>query len=498
MLQVTDKEIKNRLSIDNPAWETGKIADQYRALRKYRAYFDGFMRLVVPKAVRRAVVLMGPRRVGKTVMLQQAIQRLVETGVPPRSILYVSVETPVYTGTTLEKLLQYFRELHGHDPKAELYVFFDEIQYHKDWELHLKSLVDTYPAVRFVASGSSAAALRLKSLESGAGRFTDFILPPLTFAEFLRFMDRETFTPETPPDKIDIETLNASFVDYLNFGGFPEAVMVPAIRERMDQFVASDIIDKVLLRDLPSLYGIDDPQQLNRLFATLAYNTGMEIGLDELSKSSQVAKNTLKKYLEYLEAAFLIRRIYRMDHREGRRFKKQTHFKVYLANPSMRAALFGNVAADDDAMGRLAETAIFSQYAHSDMARDLFYARWGNREVDLVYMPRMRGRKVFWAIEIKWGDRVIDRPYSELKALVMLAGGMKTKSLAFATTRTRFGVHHVNGQKITFHPAAYLCWRISLAIVDKSLSEGIHPLTLLPFTTGEQSEANGGTPASSG
>lgn len=484
MLQVADKEIKNRLAIDNPAWETGQVGDQFRAFQKRRAYFDGFMRLVTQKAVRRAVVLMGPRRVGKTVMLQQAMQRLIENGAPPKSILYVSVETPVYTGTALEKLLQYFRELHGHDPKAELYIFFDEIQYHKDWELHLKSLVDTYPAIRFVASGSSAAALRLKSRESGAGRFTDFILPPLTFAEFLRFTDRETFTRETPADKVDIEALNADFVDYLNFGGFPEAVMVPAIRESMNQFVASDIIDKVLLRDLPSLYGIDDPQQLNRLFATLAYNTGMEISLDELSKSSQIAKNTLKKYLEYLEAAFLIRRIYRIDHQDGRRFKKQTHFKVYLANPSMRAALFGNVSADDDAMGRLAETAIVSQFAHSDVGRELFYARWGDREVDLVGMPRALSRKHAWPIEIKWSDRAIDNPRAELRALIELARGLGTKSAA-ATTRTRFGVSHVDGQTLVFRPTAYFCWLISTVLVDEPLSKGIHPLTLQPFAVGE-------------
>ena len=491
MLQVAENEIKIRLGIDNPAWETGQIGDQFRAFAKHRAYFDGFMGLVAQKAVRRAVVLMGPRRVGKTVMLQQAIQRLIADGVNPKSILYVSVETPVYTGTTLEKLLQYFREMHGHDPKAELYVFFDEIQYHKDWELHLKSLVDTYPRVRFVVSGSSAAALRLKSRESGAGRFTDFILPPLTFAEFLRFMDQETFTPETPPDKIDIEALNASFVDYLNFGGFPEAVMVPAIRERMNQFIASDIIDKVLLRDLPSLYGIDDPQQLNRLFATLAYNTGMEIGLDELSKSSQVAKNTLKKYLEYLEAAFLIRRIHRIDHRAGRRFKKQTHFKVYLANPAMRAALFGNVAADDEAMGRLAETAIVSQFAHTDEIRDLFYARWGDQEVDLIHMSRTVNRKNSWPIEVKWSDRAFDNPHSELKALVALARRLKTKLWATATTRTRFGVRHVNGQKILFWPAAYLCWRLSAELVHGSLLAGYHPLTLEPFAAQEQPVESG-------
>ena len=496
MLQVTDKEIKTRLGIDNPAWETDQVGDQFRSFEKRRAYFGGFMRLVTQKTVRRAVVLMGPRRVGKTVMLQQAIQRLIEAGVPPKSILYVSVETPVYTGTTLEKLLQYFRELHGHDPKAALYVFFDEIQYHKDWELHLKSLVDTYPQVRFVASGSSAAALRLKSRESGAGRFTDFILPPLTFAEFLRFMDREPITLETPWDRIDIETLNANFVDYLNFGGFPEAVMVPAIRERMNQFVASDIIDKVLLRDLPSLYGIDDPQQLNRLFATLAYNTGMEIGLDELSKSSQIAKNTLKKYLEYLEAAFLIRRVYRIDHQDGRRFRKQTHFKVYLANPSMRAALFGNVSADDDAMGRLAETAIVSQYAHGDFVGSLAYARWGNREVDLVSKSRAADQRSSHLIEIKWSDRALDNPYAELKGLIYLARRIKPRFPSTVTTRSRFGQIHVEGLKINFRPAAYFCWLLSTAIVDGKLAAGIHPFTGERFAVGEQPGTSGGTPES--
>jgi predicted AAA+ superfamily ATPase len=81
----------------------------------------------------------------------------------------------------------------------------------------------------------------------------------------------------------------------------------------------------VLLRDLPSLYGISDTQELNRLFTTLAYNTGNEVSIDELSKDSGVAKNTLRKYLEYLEAAFLIHRLYRIDE-NARRFKRAMHF----------------------------------------------------------------------------------------------------------------------------------------------------------------------------
>jgi len=59
----------------------------------------------------------------------------------------------------------------------------------------------------------------------------------------------------------------------------------------------SDIIDKVLLRHLPSLYGISDVRELNSLFTLLAYNSGHEVSLDSLSKNSAVSKNTLKRYL---------------------------------------------------------------------------------------------------------------------------------------------------------------------------------------------------------
>ena len=75
----------------------------------------------------------------------------------------------------------------------------------------------------------------------------------------------------------------------------------------------------MLLRDLPSLYGIQDIQELNSLFTTLAFNSADEVSLEALSKDSGVSKNTLKKYIEYLEAAFLIRKVHRVDE-NARRF----------------------------------------------------------------------------------------------------------------------------------------------------------------------------------
>jgi len=107
--------------------------------------------------------LMGPRRVGKTVMLFHTIQALIEEGVSPRSICYLSVDHPIYNGLSMENLLAYYAQASGVDYKSEqIYVFFDESSTYETGS-HLKALVDTYPHIKSVASGSAAAALRLRS-----------------------------------------------------------------------------------------------------------------------------------------------------------------------------------------------------------------------------------------------------------------------------------------------------------------------------------------------
>lgn len=418
MLEISKKDILSRLQFDNSWWaqgSKGKVAYEDTPRRKY---FEPFYQNILEVSVRRAIVLMGPRRVGKTVMIHHSIRKLLDSGIDAKNILYLSLETPIYTGLPLERILNYFQELFNHGREAKLFVFFDEIQYLRDWEIHLKSLVDSFADYRFVATGSAAAALRLKSTESGAGRFSDYILPPLTFAEYLMFIGRENELITSAFEGFDqdeysspnIDALNEEFINYLNFGGYPEAVFSETIRQDPSQYIKSDIIDKVLLRDLPSLYGISDIQELNRLFTTLAYNSGNEVSLEGLSKSSGVAKNTIKRYLEYLEAAFLIHRVERID-QNAKRFKRAMCFKIYLTNPSMRAALFGQLKADSEAMGTMTETAIFSQWQHSRII-ELYYARWNTGEIDIVHLDLAR-QSPSWIIEVKWSNRPY-RSHSEL------------------------------------------------------------------------------------
>lgn len=460
---------------DNPAVSLFPYFDMQR-----RPYLKQLLALLDAK-IRRAVILMGPRRVGKTVLLHHAIIDLIGGGeYRGRNVCYVSLDNPLYDSLqSLSEFMGVYEETTGVDYRREPCLFvFDEIQYFKDWERHLKSLVDMYPNLKFVASGSAAAALRRKSNESGAGRFTDLWLPPLTFYEYASLQRREApFAPcckphgqdsaflrvTSAPGKEGMSEINALFLHYLNFGGYPEIALVPEVRENPRRFLQNDVVDKVLSRDLPGLYGVQDTPELYSLFTMFAYNTAGEVSLEELSKKSGVAKNTVKKYIEYFDAAFLIKTVNRVD-ANARRFKRATAFKVYLTNPSIRAALFSPLTeTDETALGALVETAVVSQWFH-DANPNVYYARWPKGEVDIVRLNRML--EVDLALEVKWSDRYVDRP-EELKPQLEFAARHGLKELS-VTTKTFFGEKQESGLTLRYIPAALYCYVLGHNILHRN------------------------------
>lgn len=461
-----EEQIQKRMVLDNPWWESGKVDDDFTQFPR-RAYLDDFYELVTDLSVKRAVILMGPRRVGKTVMIYHSIDRLISSGIDPKKIIYISVDTPIYNNISLEDFFLLARKALKNEGSYEgYYVFFDEIQYLKNWEVHLKSMVDTFRSSRFVASGSAAAALKMKSIESGAGRFSDFLLPPLTFYEYIQFKKLDSLVVKSnngisPYDTINIDALNRHFVEYINFGGYPEVVFSEAIRRNPGQYIKNDIIDKVLLRDLPSLYGISDIQELNKLFVHIAFRSGNEFSYESLSTEAGIKKETIKRYLEYLEAAFLIKVVNRID-QNAKRMQRVTSFKIYLTNPSLRCALFTPINEDDEFMGSMVETAVFSQWIQGGKT-DFFYANWAKGrskgEVDIVWVD-MATQKAISLAEIKWTDRFAENP-TELKSLYLFLSLNPSVKKIFVTSKTRFGTYDIPEGKIMFIPVAIYSYWIS-------------------------------------
>ena len=473
MILVSDQEINSRLREENPWWIDGAGIDRDFAAFPRRAYLQPFTRLLRQDGPQRALLLLGPRRVGKTILVFHSIDDLLQRGIAGRDILYISLETPTFFGQSLESLVRRFQKIFERPAGTPLFVFFDEILYLKGWEVHLKSLVDSFRSIQFVATGSAAAALKHKSAESGAGRFTEYVLPPLTFFEYLRFIGSEDALIVQDGDRDDagrfrardIHGLNDAFVNYVNFGGYPEAVFSEIVRKNPRRYIKSDIIDKVLLRDLPSLYGIADVQELNSLFNTVAYNSAQEISVEDLSQSSGVSKPTIAKYLEYLEAAFLIKRLRRID-QNAARFRKAMTFKVYLTNSTMRSALFAPLDADDAAMGHMVETAVFSQWLHNaSYIESLHYARWKKGEVDLVSLDSAQRPR--FAVEVKWSDRA-PNDTKEIKPLLEFARSNTLVRRPLVTTRTISDIKIMDGVEIEFTPASLHCYTVGRNTLERS------------------------------
>ena len=474
---IPTEKIIARLQYENPWWINSKIPDTYESMPR-RLYLELFYPFVTEQDIRRAVVLMGPRRVGKTVMMYHTIAQLINEGVDAQKIFFIGIDNPIYINLGLQDIFDMCQEAVGNTHLKGTYVFFDEIQYLKDWERHLKVLVDSYPDTKFVVSGSAAAALKWHSTESGAGRFTDFMLPPLTFQEFIHLKGKENlmqkqniiYNGKEIPYWISphINELNNEFIQYLNFGGYPEVVFSEKIQQDMGRYIKNDIVDKVLLRDLPSLYGIKDVQELNRFFSYIAYNTGNEFSYEKMAKESGINKEMLKKYLEYLEAAFLIKVLNKVDI-NAKKLKRITSFKVYLTNPSLRTALFSPIKESDEEMGNMVETAILAQWMHREKL-NLTYARWkeGRKEgeVDLVLIDD-KHFKPQWVVEIKWSNRYYQMP-QDLLSLMNFCRVNKLMS-AIITTKDITGAKTIDEMNFTFISSSIYAYNVGANTLNLKL-----------------------------
>lgn len=469
----SENDIRIALKRANPWWNNTNIPDWDHE----RAYFRSFRDLVLNWKVRRSVILMGPRRVGKTVMLNQLIKHAIGTGLSPRRILFASIDDPLLSGIALEKLLFRFEEMTQHEHTERRLVIFDEIQTMDDWEVHMKVLTDNYPNTRFVASGSAAATLRRRSQESGAGRFTDFFLPPLTFAEFLNFRNEvENLIRQGHTGQVldyaatDIDLLNREFVEYINFGGYPEAVLDQSVREDVYYHLNRYVVNEVLNNGLAGLYGIKDAREVNNLLRTITFSSGQEININSVSNDTGLARNTVNQYLDYLEAAFLIARVRRVGD-TGRRYKRSSTIKVYITNPSMRAAFYGPVDEKNKSdLGHLVETTVLSHYHQRDFGNSVHYARYpsrrrGDLEVDFVRIDSVSLRPVE-ICEVKWSDRYVGNP-DNLAGLLDFSKKKGKGVPIYALTRTVSSTALYDGIEIRHCPCALYCYQVGMEAIER-------------------------------
>lgn len=456
------ENILNLLFSYNPWWQSGVMQKEFNKPMKRFAYYEA-MNTIDHQDIRRSVILCGARRTGKTTIMYQAISELLERRVAPKNILFISFDHPLLKLCTIDKVIEIYRNNISSD--ESVYCFFDEIQYAADWNSWLKILYDTNPQIKIMATGSASPVFSDKITESGLGRWTIIHVPTLSFYEYCELLNIEV--PDLPKDlkptrmylrsqqeqteifnKLSI--LQVHFIRYLQVGGFPELAL-SSDDLYAQRVLREDIVDKALKRDLPTIYGIRNISDIEKIFLYLCYTSSNIINLQTLSKELDgVSRNTVERYIGYLESANLIYISPMINVGTKQLLKAQN--KIYIADAAMRNAVLmrDDITNNPDELGVIAETAVYKHIKsfYYDVAAKIGYYRGGNKgnEIDIVvqsdrFPPIM--------IEVKYRDQA---KISESDAIVELAG-QKYANLVITKRANDFGEYSYGDKKIYRIPA---------------------------------------------
>lgn len=456
-MAITTKEsILKVLSAYNPWWKTGVVNPKLTKTYKRFAFYEA-MKRVDQTDIRRTVVLTGTRRVGKTTIQYQMIEALLARGVPPQKIVFISMDHPMLKLSDFNDILECYHE--NVYAEQDVYYFFDEIQYAQDWDKWLKTIYDMQPDTQIVATGSASPALVKGNQESGAGRWSVIQVPTMSFYEYCELLNLDR--PNLPKNlkvtpllhmsqqertriMMQLSKVQNHFTRYLQVGGFPELAL--ADNDIMaQQIMREDVVDKVLKRDLPSLYNIRNATELERIFLYLCNVSSEIVSIEAIAKElSGVSRPTVENYIQYLESANLIYQSWPIN-MAGKKVLKASP-KIYIADAAIRNAVLmdESMLTDPVQMGKVVETAVYKHVAafYYQQATSVGYFRGGKRgkEIDIVVdYPNTNNI----LIEVKYREGA---PISDDDAISELCG---EASAAIVVTKSAsdFGVHNTKSGK---------------------------------------------------
>ena len=313
------------------------------------------------------VGLIGPRQVGKTTLIKNLLSEL------EKNYIYLDLELD----SDFKKLDEQELFLKQHEDKI---VIIDEVQRKKSLFPLFRALIDQkrIPA-RFLVSGSASPELIRDTSESLAGRIAYIELPPFRLSEIINLFQ---------------------YQDLWAKGGFPEGLLIKSdnIRKKwMGNFVRTYIE-----RDLPLLGLKVQPLQIERLWRIIASLNGQLLNYAEISKSLGISSNMVKSYIDFMENAFLVKRLYPYSRNLKKRLVKSPKIYIqdtgilhYLLNINNLNELFGHIAA-----GNSWESFVIQQIIR-ELNEDFefyFYRTHNGAELDLIIV---KGITPFATVEIK-------------------------------------------------------------------------------------------------
>lgn len=259
----------------------------------------------------KAIVLLGPRQVGKTT--------LINTCLEGKDFLFLNGDDPEIRNLLENTGVSKLRSIIG----KNTLIFIDEAQRIKDIGLIAKMIIDQFKEVQLLISGSSALEINQSTQEPLTGRKFEYQLFPISWEEF--------------ENHVGYLEANTQLEERLIYGMYPDV-----LNNRSDAGeILKQLTTSYLYKDVLSITGIKKPELLDKLLKALALQIGSEVSYNELANLLQIDKTTVSKYIDLLEKAYIIFRL--NSYSRNQRNEIKNNRKIYFYDNGIRNMIINNL-----------------------------------------------------------------------------------------------------------------------------------------------------------
>jgi uncharacterized protein len=330
------------------------------------------------------LVIHGARQVGKTSILMYLQRQLIDQA---ERTLYIDLEDSRFVALLDRGVDEFLNFLRGEgfdfselsNLGKKLFVLVDEIQYLAAPSSFLKLIADHHRYLKLIVSGSSSFEMKSKFKDSLVGRTVNFEIHPLSFREMLLFKGIP-FIPGVAPTEIKIRELQALYLEYALYGGYPKIVLTAEL-DRKEKYL-QQIVDTYIRKDIRDLAEIRDVSRFNRLLEVLSSQSGNLLNIAELCNTCDLARQTIERYLFILEQTYILRLV-RPFSRNIRSEVSKTP-KVFFYDTGLMQMLWLK-RLQTELLGPVFENSIFAELIKQYGIETVFYWRSSDKkEIDFV------------------------------------------------------------------------------------------------------------------
>jgi len=401
--------IRSNLIATNPWWNNEKINKQFLLTRKRNEFYDILNKI----DNKRILSIIGPRRVGKSILIYQLINELLENKkVDNKRILLFSGDDPnLFFGeddrlsNVIDVYLNEILEENIAKLKEKVYIFIDEIHFIKNWQNYLKTYFDRKYNIKFIITGSSSVHLFKDANESLLGRIENIYVLPLTFNQFMNFYT----TYITREDDIEIPKMDLNNMDksiknlekiynnqdiklkcqkilnkYILVGGYPEYFEIKDI-EIWQKTLTEDIITRGIYKDILTMYNIKSPEILEKLLYYIAANNSQTFAYSGIASTFGIDTVTIMTYLGYLKQAFLINILENYSNNIAKIIRANK--KLSVLDNGIQNSLLRKKQIDSDLTGHIVESMVdfdFRLLCEKENYKEFYYRDTNKNEIDIV------------------------------------------------------------------------------------------------------------------